>query len=194
MLPSWLCRFHSCYSRTNLADSAAHFACIPGGWKSRGDARCVDDEEHQQDSHDRSQSLKPHIGRHCVTIGDRSRRPAGHTGATIGLQFYYVHQTERPPRTTRARGDVPFTYLLAPVAGPPCPDKNEEPCDSGATTIKFTVNPSLGPSVSTEPTFIVGDVPKTAEPASLILFAFGALELAGCKWFRTRIPVHMLSS
>jgi len=54
--------------------------------------------------------------------------------------------------------------------------------------------PSLGPSVSTEPTFIVGDVPKTAEPASLILFAFGALELAGCKWFRTRIPVHMLSS
>jgi hypothetical protein len=87
-----------------------------------------------------------------------------------------------------------FTYRLTPVAGPPCPDKNEEPCDSGATTIKFTVNPSLGPSVSTEPTFIVEDVPKTAEPASLILFAFGALGLAGCKWFRTIKPVHMLSS
>jgi hypothetical protein len=84
-----------------------------------------------------------------------------------------------------------FTYLLTPVAGPPCPDKNEEPCDSGATTIKFTVNPSLGPSVSTEPTFIVEDVPKTAEPASLILFAFGALGLAGCKWLRTIKPVHM---
>jgi len=104
----WLCRFHSCYSRTNLGDSAAHFASIPGGWNSRGDVLCVDGEEHQQDSHDRSQSLKPHIGRHCVTSGDRSRRPIGHTGATIGLQFYYVHQTERPPRTTRARGDVHF--------------------------------------------------------------------------------------
>jgi len=91
-------------------------------------------------------------------------------------------------------GTCTFTYLLAPVAGPPCPDKNEEPCDSGATTIKFTINPSLGPSVSTEPTFIVEDVPKTAEPASLILFAFGALGLAGSKWFRTRKPVHMLSS
>ena len=91
------------------------------------------------------------------------------------------------------RGTCTFTYLLTPVAGPPCPDKNEEPCDSGATTIKFTVNPSLGKSVSTEPTFIVEDVPKTPEPATLILLAFGALGLTGCQLFRTRKAGHLIS-
>jgi hypothetical protein len=73
-----------------------------------------------------------------------------------------------------------FTYLITPVGGGTCPGKTEEPCDSGATTIKFTVNPSLGPSVSAEPTFVVNDVPKPVpEPGPLTLFATGALGLAG---------------
>jgi hypothetical protein len=71
-----------------------------------------------------------------------------------------------------------FTYLIAPVGGETCPSKNEKPCDSGATTIRFTVNPSLGPSVFTEPTFVVNDVP-VPEPGPLTLFTTGALGLAG---------------
>ncbi len=69
-----------------------------------------------------------------------------------------------------------FTYLITPVGGDTCPSAAEGACDSGATTIKFTVNPSLGPPVSAEPTFIVGDVPgPVPEPANLTLFAAGAL-------------------
>jgi hypothetical protein len=84
-----------------------------------------------------------------------------------------------------------FTYLLVPVSGDPCPGKNEDPCDSGATTIAFTVNPTLGRPVSSEPTFIVEDVPKTTvEPSSLILLLFGALGLAGFKLSRTVISVR----
>jgi archaellum component FlaG (FlaF/FlaG flagellin family) len=78
-----------------------------------------------------------------------------------------------------------FTYLISPVAGKPCPGAAETPCDSGATTIRFTVNPNLGPAVFTEPTFIVEDVPKpTAEAGSLTLFVTGAVCLAGLLWLR----------
>ena len=89
------------------------------------------------------------------------------------------------PVLLNPRDTCTFTYDLIPVAGDPCPGKKEDPCDSGATTIEFTVNPSLGGPESTEPTFIVEDVPKsTAEPTSLILLAFGVLGLAG--WHRLR--------
>ena len=68
------------------------------------------------------------------------------------------------------------TYTFTPVAiGPP--DKDKENLDSGITSVRFRADPTLGPMVFSDTEITVNDVgfSATPEPATLILFATGAL-------------------
>jgi hypothetical protein len=82
-----------------------------------------------------------------------------------------------PKAITLAFGDkCTVTFTFTPVAiGPP--DKDKENLDSGITSVRFRADPTLGPMVFNDTEITVNDVgfSATPEPASLILFAAGAL-------------------
>ena len=64
------------------------------------------------------------------------------------------------------------TYTFTPVANGP-----KENLDSGITSVRFRADPTLGPMVFNDTEITVNDVgfSATPEPATLILFATGAL-------------------
>jgi hypothetical protein len=84
--------------------------------------------------------------------------------------------TTCPKNSLPNNNNCTFTFDVTPVGSGP----EKESLDFGITTAMFTVTKNRGPAVSANKDFLVRDdnASTTPEPATLTLFAFGALGLA----------------
>lgn len=84
------------------------------------------------------------------------------------------------PLVIASGNECTITFSVKPVGnGPP---ETEVPVDFGLTQVEFTVGTSTGTTRSALADFRVEDVPAVPEPATLTLFAAGALCLTAWMW------------
>jgi len=124
-----------------------------------------------------------------LTVRNISNQAIGITGAAVAfVKFDGPDPSDRllailQTNTTCPKNNLPsnnncmFTFDVTPVASGP----EKENLDFGITIAMFTVTPNRGPAVSANKDFLVRDdhASTTPEPATLTLFAFGVLGLAG---------------
>jgi len=123
-----------------------------------------------------------------LTVRNISNQAIGITSAAVEfVKFDGPDPTDRLMAITQTKTTCPknglasnnnctFTFDVTPVGSGP----EKENLDFGTTTAMFTVTPNRGPAVSANKDFLVrDDNASTPEPATLTLFTFGALGLAG---------------